>query len=939
MGELAFSAGPTACAVARVGRLFASGAASLLLGIAPATLVIANTDPPPRIVKSADSRDMRVVRGNLHGLAKRARDEGRVEPTLVLDRVALVFRPSESQQRDLDALLAEQRDPASPGFEKWLTPDEYAARFGMSDADLSTATEWLESQDLTVQRTARSRNEISFRGTAAQIENAFRTEIHRYRIGSEVHFANATEPSVPRSFGDSVLAIRNLSDFRPQPRLRRAVRGPRFTSGITGNHFLAPDDFATIYGVQALYDAGFDGTGQRIAVVGQTALGAGNSPADIEAFRAAAGLPAANLQQVLVPGTGSSTVCSDDLVEAHLDVEWSGAIAKNATIVYVYTGVRSGRSCENTTANVWDALHYAITNNLAPILSTSYGACEAANGAGFARTVRSWVQQANAQGQTVTAASGDLGAADCEPRDSVLATSGLAVDVPASIPEVTSVGGTGFYGDLLDPNAYWSDTNNSHGGSATQYIPEVAWDDTELSIALGGGFAASGGGASRYFSKPSWQTGFGVPADGRRDVPDVSLAASANHDGYLICSQGSCVNGFRDANLFLTVIGGTSASSPSLAGILALIVHGTGATGLGNINPTLYALSLSTPSVFHDVTAGSNVVPCSPGTPNCPAQPPREFGYSAGAGYDQVTGLGSIDAFALADSFAAKVATSTTLSSSSVAIAPGGSVSFTATVAKLSSGFGSPTGGVVQFSIDGVEAGDPVPVSVVGGAYRASYTTAPLASGTRSATAAYLGNLVHLPSTSSAVNVNVADYSLTPSPASVTLSPGGVGSSTITVESADGFAGTVTLGCTPPASSARVRCSIHPASVALSGGSPSQTAMLSITTTTTTTAGTATANPAAGPTGGSDPRLAVGIGCALVAALLASRPRRRRRLSWAHALALLVILGTGVSCGGGGGGGGGATSNSGTPLGDYTIAVTGTSGAIARVTSVSLAVQ
>ena len=316
----------------------------------------------------------------------------------IVSRSSSGRRPRNSSE--LEALLAEQRDPGSPSFRRWLSPEEYAERFGMSEADLEQVRAWLVSQGLVVQATARSRNELFFRGTAAQIERAFRTELHRYRVGHEVHFANSTEPSVPAAFADVVLAIRKLSDFRPQPRLRRPFAAPRFTSAISGNHFLAPDDFATIYDVHPLWAAGWDGTGQRIAVIGQTALGPGSSAADVDAFRAASGLPPTLLQQVLVPGSGSSTVCSGDILEAHLDVQWAGAVARNATVVYVYTGVRAGRNCQTTDFNVWDALQHAVANNLAPVISMSYGACEAANGLGFAQTVRSWAQQANAQGQT-----------------------------------------------------------------------------------------------------------------------------------------------------------------------------------------------------------------------------------------------------------------------------------------------------------------------------------------------------------------------------------------------------------------------------------------------------------------------------------------------------------------------------------------------------------
>ena len=882
---------------------------------------------PRRIVQRADDRDTRVVRDCVHSDAKDENDLGRVEATLVLERVAIAFKPSSAQESELAALVAEQQDPRSPRYQTWLSPDEYAARFGMSPADLAEVSAWLRAQGLSVGETSRSGNELYFSGTAAQIEDAFRTEIHRYRVDGEVHYANATEPSVPEAFADVVLALRNLSDFRPKPRLRRPGVAPRFTSSISGSHFLAPDDLATIYNADALHAAGYDGTGERIAVIGQTALGPGNSTADIAAFRAAAGLPTANLQQILVPGTGSSTVCSDDILEAHLDVEWAGAVARNATVVYVFVGVAPGRTCATTSANVWDALQHAVANNLAPIISTSYGACEASNGLAFARMVRAWMQQANAQGQTITAASGDAGAADCEPRGSAVASSGFAVDVPASIPEVTGVGGTEFRGDVANPGAYWSATNNAANGSATQYIPEVGWDDTTLSVFFGGGLAASGGGASGFFSKPSWQSGAGVPADGLRHVPDVALAASASHDGYLICSQGSCVSGFRNFDQTLTVIGGTSAASPSFAGILALIKQGTGSNGLGNVNPKLYALAASAPAAFHDITSGSNAVPCSPGSTSCPAVAPFQFGYSAGVGYDQVTGLGSVDAFALGDNWAAKIATATSVSASSAAILPGTTATFTAAITPLAAGTGSPANGRVQFAIDGVDAGAPVPVAAVSGAYRAAYTPSALAGGSHTATAEYLGNLVYLGSTSAPVAISVADFSVSTNPASIALSAGGAGSAVVTVASADGFEGTVNLTCAPSAAAAQVTCSLTPPSLTLSAGVPSQLATLTINTTAAQTAGI-------------DPFATGGV-AVLAASLAFAVPRRRRRQLFAHALALLLLVGAGASCGGGGGGGGGgaAATNAGTPAGNYAITVSATSGAISHAASVALAVQ
>ncbi len=861
--------------------------AAFLLTLGAAALCSAQTRLPNRITRRADDREVSAVRGNHSALASGERDQGPLEAGWTLRRMALVFKPSPAQAAELEALLAAQHDPGSPAYHRWLTPDQYAARFGMADADLAEVSAWLRSHGFTVHGPARSRSELYFSGTAAQVSDAFHTELHHYLVGGELHYANAEDPSIPSAYADVVLAVRQLSDFRPRPRLRAAPVLDRFTSGLTGSHFLAPADFATIYGVKSLYAAGFDGSGQKIAIVGQTALAAHGATTDVDAFRAASGLPPTQLQQVLVPGTGSSTVCKADLGEADLDVEWSGAVARNATIVYVYTGVTSGRTCATASFSVWDSLQYAVSNDVAPVISTSYGACEAANGQAFAQMVRGWAQQANAQGQTITAASGDTGAADCDDPSAATATMGLAVDVPASIPEVTGAGGTEF-ADAGSPASYWSATNDPNNGSALQYIPETAWNDSALEIAAGFGVAAGGGGASAFFAKPIWQTGAGVPADGRRDVPDLSLSSSGQIDGYLYCSQGSCVSGFRDTDQSLNVAGGTSAAAPSLAGLLAIIAGGTGSTGLGNANPNLYAVAASAQSAFHDVTAGNNIVPCKHGSPDCAANAPFELGYRAGAGYDRVTGLGSVDAGVLASQWAAKVATTTALGVSSPAPVLGSSETLTATVTPAGAGAGSPAGGAVHFTVDGVDASGPVPVVQASGAYEATYATSSLPGGAHSMRAAYGGNLAYLASTSAPVAVSVSDFSIAANPASVTVAAGSSASSTLTVSAANGFAGTVALACTPSNAAAEIGCSIQPPAVTLGGGATTETAILTITTTAPHSLSSMAA------------RL---VGAEILAALaLFGLPLRRRRRGGALGLALLLFVS--ASCGGGGGGGG-----------------------------------
>jgi subtilase family serine protease len=638
-------------------RIFIFVSAFLVLAIAAPAQV------RDRILQNIGDTEPAVVSAP-HPLARAEFDQGRVEGSMPIHHASMMFSLAPQQQSALNKLLAEQQDPHSSNYRKWLTPEQYAARFGMSDSDLAKVSVWLKSQGLTVDGYSRARTSVFFSGSAAQVEGAFHTQFDRYLVNGEIHFANSLEIHVPAALSSTVLGFRGLDDFRPSPRVH--LPKPEFTSHVTGNHFVAPGDFATIYDVQPLYDTGLDGTGVSIAVVGQSLIAANNATTDLDAFRAAAGLSTKDPTFVLVPGTGTATIRSaGDQTESLLVLEWSGAVAKNADIIFVYTGTSGG---------AFDAINFAIDQNLAPIISSSYGICEPQFGTGLAG-FRVTMQQGNSQGQTIIGPAGDSGAADCESSSATVAVLGLAVDVPASIPEVTAVGGSEFNATLdgagavtgTAPNtvagatAFWSGSNGTADtiSSALSYIPEVAWNDTAANSTL----SATGGGVSANFTKPSWQIAL-TPADGQRDVPDIALNASPNHDPTMICAQGSCVNGFRDASGNLDVVGGTSVGAPTFAGIVAILNQATAKAGLGNINPTLYTLAASTPTAFHDITTGNNIVPCTPGTPTtgpaaakCPSSGPAQFGYSAGTGYDLVTGLGSLDANVLVTSWPGFVVT------------------------------------------------------------------------------------------------------------------------------------------------------------------------------------------------------------------------------------------------------------------------------------------
>jgi uncharacterized protein (TIGR03437 family) len=614
---------------------------------------------PSRIVGKIDTAQRITLAGHLHPRALPQYDQGPVDPNMVLPIVTVELERSPVQQAALKKLLAEQQDPSSPNYHKWLTPQQFADQFGSSQDDINKIVEWLKSQSLTVTSVAPSRNAVTVSGTAATVEKAFGVEIHRYLINGESHFANATNPSVPAAFSGVISGIRGLNNFRLRPQLKSRkivpqASNPHYTTTQGGQiaHYLAPEDVATIYNITPLHNAGLNGSGQKIVVVGQTDI----RTADINQFRSTFNLPAINLQQILVPGSADpgvippcepSTPASEecgDLSETDLDLELSGAVAPNATIIFVYAD-------PNTTGGVETAVEYAIQQNLAPVISMSYGDCEYAYSASQVNSMQSLAQQANAQGITWFAASGDDGATDCYGDPFADADNLVSVDMPGSIPEVTAVGGTEF----VDTNSNWNATNDANGGSALGYIPETTWNDTAEDAGTCGTPvcpSASGGGASIYFPKPSWQAGEGVPNDNARDVPDIAISASADHDGYIIYSSDGC-DSATSTNTCQMIVGGTSVGAPQMSGLFTLLnqqLVASGkqsAPGLGNINPGLYSLfGTAYAADFHDITTGNNdiTITCTRFERGCTS---GSVGFSAGPGYDQVTGIGSVNADAV----------------------------------------------------------------------------------------------------------------------------------------------------------------------------------------------------------------------------------------------------------------------------------------------------
>ncbi len=673
------------------------------------------------------------LEGSLNPHVRISDDLGPLAPDTPIRGITLVFKRSAAQEADLQQLLAQQTDPSSSLFHHWLTPADFAARFGIADADIVATKSWLQSHGFTIDDLPANRDRITFSGTAAQVKQAFGAELHRFRSSTgtepELHFAPASELALPPALAPLTAAVLHLSDFRPKPNIRPH---PNYTTVSTQQHFLVPKDIAVMYDLSPLLSNNYIGSGQSIAVVGQSFIHTGVNSA---VWNFAANLTGSvGLTPVLVPNTGVEAIYQGDEGESDIDVEYSGGNAINSTIFFVHTG-------SSPTADVNDAIAYAITMDIAPIITISYSECEPLLTPADVQQYNALYEQAAAQGQSIVAASGDDGATACARYGSGSGLStqqqqALAVGFPASSPYVTAVGGTQMAPGTFAAGAssYWAPpltTTLDVTQSLLSYVPEVVWNEDSSAR----GLLASGGGVSSIFARPSWQNGVpGIPSGSFRLVPDIAMQASIASPGYLVCSEDSslsgatsdCQDGLVNSNNTYALNGGTSFGAPILAGFLAILNQYEHTTGLGNINPVLYNLAAqpsSYASLFHDITSGTSA--CLSGDGNCAA--PGQNNYTSTTGYDLATGLGSIDFGKLA---AAWPSTPSNLTPTNVLFIPGS--------------YAIPTG-----------AADPITISV-GSTYNPAGTTSP--TGT---VALYLdGQLVNptLALTPSANSSSVASY-------------------------------------------------------------------------------------------------------------------------------------------------------------------------------------
>ena len=891
--------------------------------------------PAARITTQIVDSERSIIPGTHPPMARQANDAGQVPAGTKLSGISIVFSRTASQEAKLQALLAAQQNLSSPLYHKWLTPEEFANQFGVADSDISKVESWLEQGGFAIDGVSRSKNRVTFSGTAGQVAAAFDTELHHYTVNGQVHYAPSKDVSVPAALSSVVLSVSNLSSFRPRPQLRFRSN---FTSSQSGNHYLTPKDVDTIYDINQVYNDGYTGTGQSIAVVGQSEV----YLSDVENFQNAAGIAVKDPTLVLVPDSGSPAVSSGDEAESDIDMEYSGGIGTGATIYLVFVG-------DNSNYSVWDSINYAVDTLIAPIISISYGDCETDLGSSDYATLNGVFEQAAAQGQSVIAAAGDAGSTACY-GDTDLTTSqqeALAVNFPASSQYVTGMGGTEFpAADVAASNTtYWESANGSDViSSALSYIPEQVWNDDSSSDGLSSG----GGGVSTLTSRPSWQTGVpGIPSGSYRLVPDISLDASPNNAGFLNCSSdsiatgitGSCSNGFRDSNdQYLTVAGGTSFDAPIFAGMIAIINQKLNSTGQGVVNSTLYTLAADATtyaSAFHDITSGGNQ--CTAGSSYCSAAGESE--YPATTGYDEASGLGSLDFANLLGAWPTIPASSldastTTLSATTSSPAAGADDTITITVASGSSSSTTTPTGTLTIEVDGTTETSSLALTDGSAAYTFSSSTA----GSHVITATYSGDSTYAPSTGTvALTVGGGSFSLAAT--NLTVSAGSSGTSTITITPQNGYTGTIGWSVSTSSSLSNACYSLSDATVS---GSSAVT-----TTMTVYTSESACANASAKgsngkrlftggvmrsgidnrPNSGFNPAKAgMSMGIVLLVGLLGYRPRKFRTYAGVF---LIVALSFGISaCGSGS-----SSSSTNAAKGTYTLTIVGTDTSSSSITA------
>ncbi len=832
-----------------------------------------NAGEPTRALITQEIDESRTVtlKGNTRPEVNLMNDRGAVADDFQMEHMLLQLQRSPEQEQALKEFIDQLHTAGSPNFHRWLSAQEFGKRFGLAQEDLNTITTWVQSHGFQVNVVYPSGMLIDFSGSAGQVREAFRTEIHNFEVNGVQHIANMSDPQIPAALAAAVVGVVSLHDFMPRP-MHMQRPNYTFTSGSYTYEAVVPPDLATIYNLNPLFGAGTSGQGQTIVVIEDTNL---YTTADWTNFRSAFGLSGyTSTLTPLHPAPASGTNnCSNpgvngDDVEAIIDAEYASAAAPSAAIEVA--------SCSdtNTTFGGLIALQNLLNESSTPpaLVSISYGECEVSNGASANAAYNSTYQQAATEGVSVFVSAGDEGAASCD-ADESKATHGIGVSGFASTPYNVAVGGTDFGDSYANSNStYWSTTNTSTWGSALSYIPEIPWNDSCAStlIATAEGYSAtygssgfcnsskgrnfltvtsgSGGpsgcatgnpstggvvsGTCAGYAKPSWQSVVGNPSDKVRDIPDVSLFAANGVWGhyYPICFTDPSNGGTpcTGAPSGWPGYGGTSFSSPIMAGIQALVNQKYGRQG--NPNPVYYKLasteygasgssscnstsgkSVGSSCIFYDVTQGDMDVNCT-GSHNCylpsgtngvlsTSTSSYAKAYGTTTGWDFATGIGTVNAANLVNSTlwttgvpppASSIAISS-VNPGSITLAQGGSAqsltvnltrtSFTGNIALATSTL--PTGVTATYTQPGTGNSGSISLSAASNATLVS---------NQSITITASGSGVSSVSTTFSLTVTAAPkIAVSVSPSSVTLIRGGSAQSIKVTLTRTNFTGSVTL--------------------------------------------------------------------------------------------------------------------------------------------------
>jgi subtilase family serine protease len=620
-----------------------------------------HAEPADRVTQPVDASKTRALPSHVPAWANAGNLVGPVPSNSTLDQLTIVLSRSPQQEQELTALLSEQQNPSSPNYHHWLTPTQMGELFGLSRQDVASVSAWLQSQGLQVNWVSPSRTFIGFKGTAADVGKAFQTQVNYYKVNGMQRLSVASPPMIPEALISVVKAIRGLYTIEEKP-LHNAVparsASPKVSLG--GSHYVGPSDFATIYDLPA----NLNGSGVTIGIVGRSRT----DFSDFANFRNLTGSTFPNPKEIIPTAYGgvdpgpaltappAQDVSYDDQLEATLDVLRAGSVAPGAKLLLVVA--------TNASGGIADDAQYLVESEPVPVqvMNVSFGRCESAAGPSGVSFWDTLFKQAAGEGISVFVSAGDSGASGCDASFSTPPAnpSPNSPNYICSSTYATCLGGTEF-NDAGNPSKYWSSSNGSGLSSALGYIPEGGWNeplDSNSNLQV----SSSGGGVSTIIPTPAWQSGAGVPAArSGRYTPDIAFSASA-HDGYFACfaaAGSSCVaNGQGDYSF--EYFFGTSAAAPDMAGVTALLDQQEGSAA-GTINPRLYQMAASVPSAFHDVTVStSGVKSCSINTPSmCNNSIPGptsltggQAGFPVTIGYDEVTGLGSLDVSVFLQNFA-----------------------------------------------------------------------------------------------------------------------------------------------------------------------------------------------------------------------------------------------------------------------------------------------